>query len=75
MAHPGRVVYFVDGANQQHYAVIPKETFEKVQALFDLHESLDPRDLYPAIDAAWQPILDDTALDVYADEVPELTQP
>ena len=72
---PGRVVYFVDAATQQQYAVIPAETFQKVQALFDPLEMLDPREIYPLVDSAWQAILDDAALDVYEDEIPAQSQP
>lgn len=74
-AQPGRVVYFVDAVTNEQFAVIPAKTFEKLQALFDPGESLDTRDFYPAVDEAWRPILEDTALDVYAADVPAPPQP
>lgn len=69
-ADPGKVVYFVDVATQQQYAVIPMETFEKVKALLDPHEVLEARDFYPLVNQSWQSILDDSAMDIYEQDVP-----
>lgn len=68
-AKSGRVVYFIDVQTQQQYAVIPAEIFHKVEAFCDPEEKLDARASYPLVDEAWKPILDDTALDVYAEGV------
>jgi len=38
-----------------------------VEPLLDPQESINPAEFYPLIDQCWQPILDDTALDVYAE--------
>ncbi len=68
IAHHGHVVYFVDVVTQEEYAVLPAETFRQVEPLLDPHEAFDPQAFTPLVDAAWQPILDDTALDVYAED-------
>ncbi|MBI1346291.1 hypothetical protein GC163_08365 [bacterium] len=74
-AEPGRVVYFIDAITNEQFAVIPKKTFEQLQALFDPTEELNPADFLPAVDEAWRPILEDTALDVYAADVSSPPQP
>ncbi len=68
-AQAGRVVYFVDALTSEQFAVIPAKTFEKLQALFDPPASLAARDFYPLTDDAWRPILEDAALDAYAEEL------
>lgn len=74
-AHPGKVVYFVDAQSEKEYAVIPAEIFERVRALLDPQEVLDAREFYPAVDQSWQPIIDDSAMDVYEQDVPLTSQP
>lgn len=73
-AHPGTVVYFVDAQSEKEYAVIPAEIFQRVRALLDPQEVLDSRDFYPAVNQAWQPIIDDTAMDVYEQDLPKTPQ-
>jgi hypothetical protein len=68
-ARSGCVVYFVDAQTQQQYAVIPAETFQRVQAFCDPEEICKASDTYALADEAWKPILADTALDVYAEGV------
>ncbi len=68
-AQAGRVDDFVDALTSKQFAVIPAKTFEKRQALLDPPASLEARDFYPLTDDAWRPILEDAALDVYAEEL------
>jgi hypothetical protein len=68
IAQHGHVVYFVDVVTREEYAVLPAEQFRQVEPLLDTQESLDPREFYPLVDQAWQPILDDSALDEYAED-------
>lgn len=67
-AQHGHVVYFVDVVTHEEYAVVPADKFRQVEPLLDAQESINPAEFYPLIDQGWQPILDDSALDTYAED-------
>lgn len=48
--HPGKPLEVEDDQTHLKYVVIPAETFQKVQALFDDDGDFDPSEAYPLLD-------------------------